>query len=67
MKELRARLRLAFFILKNNGKGGENMDVIYATLIINGLKTFKEVPNIIKPRVKAVLEGLGLPDLAKEE
>ena len=43
------------------------MDVIYATLIIRGLKTYKEVPAIIKPRVKKVLEGLDLGELAVEE
>lgn len=58
------KLRLAFLIIL---KGGEEMDVIYATLIINGYKTFKDVPAIIKPRVKTVLENLGMGELAVEE
>lgn len=40
--------------------------VIYATLIVNGVKTFDEVPSVIKPQVKAVLESLGVPELAEE-
>lgn len=67
MARVIASLQLAFLILKNTFNGGENMDVIYATLIIRGLKTFKEVPAIIKPRVKKVLEGLDLGELAVEE
>lgn len=58
------KIKLAFLILQ---KGGEEMDVIYATLIINGYKTFKDVPAIIKPRVKIVLENLGMGELAAEE
>lgn len=50
------------------------MAEVYATLIIKGVtnpKTsqpykFADVPNIIKPRVKVVLEGLDLGDLATE-
>lgn len=67
MRRVIASLKLVFLILKNIFKGGEDMDVIYATLIIRGLKTFKEVPTIIKPRVKKVLEGLDLGDLAVEK
>lgn len=51
------------------------MAEVYATLIIKGAtnpKTsqsykFADVPNIIKPKVKAVLEGLDLGELAVEE
>lgn len=67
MMELIASFKLAFFILKSIRKEGEAVDVIYATLIIRGLKTYKEVPAIIKPRVKKVLEGLDLGELAVEE
>ena len=41
------------------------MDVIYASLIVSGLKTFTQVPMVIQPRVKVVLENLGLPELAE--
>lgn len=42
-----------------------NMDVIYATLIINGSKTFAQVPERIKPRVKQVLIDLEFGELAE--
>ena len=41
------------------------MDVIYASLIVSGLKTIAQVPKVIQPRVKVVLENLGLPELAE--
>lgn len=41
------------------------MAEVYATLIIKGLKTYEQVPAILKPRVKAVLEALELPELAQ--
>lgn len=43
----------------------EDMAVIYATLIVNGKKTFSQVPERIKPRVKQVLIDLELGDLAE--
>jgi len=55
----------AFFISMFVKKGGESMDVIYASLIVSGLKTFAQVPKVIQPRVKVVLENLGLPELAE--
>lgn len=41
------------------------MAEVYATLIIKGLKTYEQVPAVLKPRVKAVLEALELPELAQ--
>jgi hypothetical protein len=49
------------------------MAVIYATLIVEGTinpKTneaykFSDVPKVIQPKVKDVLDALGLPDLAE--
>lgn len=41
------------------------MAEVYATLIIKGLKTFEQVPVVLKPKVKAVLEALELPELAQ--
>lgn len=41
------------------------MAVIYATLIIKGRKTFQDVPERIKDRVKQVLIDLDLPELAE--
>lgn len=41
------------------------MAIIYATLIIKGRKTFSEVPEILKEKVKAVLIDLDLEELTK--
>lgn len=41
------------------------MAEVYATLIIKGARTFDQVPVIIQPKVKAVLEALDLGDLAQ--
>ncbi|MDY6045242.1 MAG: CD1375 family protein [Peptoniphilus sp.] len=58
----------AFFISKIcYMKGGENMDIVYATLIINGYRTFAQVPRILKERTKKALEALGMGELAVEE
>ena len=42
------------------------MDVIYALLIIKGLKTYAEVPGVIKERVANVLRSLGVEELIIE-
>lgn len=42
------------------------MDVIYAQLIIKGLKTISDVPEIIKADVKRVLAAMDRPELAQE-
>ena len=42
------------------------MEVVYATLIIKGKKTFAEVPARIKEQVKQVLIDLDCGDLADE-
>lgn len=41
------------------------MAVIYATLIIKGKKTFAEVPEVLKDKVKEILIDLELPELAE--
>lgn len=41
------------------------MAEVYATLIIKGHKTFSQVPAVIKPKVKEVLEALELGELAQ--
>lgn len=42
------------------------MAVVYATLIINGKKTFAEVPQVLKEKVRQVLIDLDLEELAQE-
>lgn len=41
------------------------MAVVYATLIIKGRKTFAQVPEKLKARVKEILIDLDCEDLAK--
>lgn len=41
------------------------MAAVYATLIIKSLKTFAEVPELVKPKVKEVLEGIDMGELAQ--
>lgn len=45
-------------------KDVQNMAIIYATLIVNGAKTFADVPEILKEQVKQVLTDLEMPELA---
>lgn len=41
------------------------MVVVYATLIIKGVKTFDQVPALIKDQVKQVLIDLEVAELAE--
>lgn len=43
------------------------MVMIYVTLIVKGLKTFSQVPKILKPKVKQMLIDLELEELIGEE
>jgi predicted Rossmann-fold nucleotide-binding protein len=66
------KIRL-FIIIRLLRKEEQTMAVIYATLIVEGTinpKTneaykFSDVPKVIQPKVKDVLDALGLPDLAE--
>ena len=42
------------------------MDVIYATLIIRGFRTFSQVPTTLKDRVRDVLVNLDMGHLAEQ-
>nr|DAQ73298.1 MAG TPA: hypothetical protein [Caudoviricetes sp.] len=46
-------------------KDVKQMAVVYATLIIKGKKTFAEIPDRIKDKVKEVLIDLDCPELAE--
>ena len=41
------------------------MVVIYATLIIKGVKTINDVPRLLREKVKQTLIDLDLPELAE--
>ena len=47
------------------GKDVAEMAVVYATLIIKGKKTFADVPDRIKDKVKEVLIDLDCGELAE--
>lgn len=47
------------------GKGVLEMDVVYATLIVKGKKTFDQVPDRIKEQVRQILIDLDCPELAE--
>lgn len=49
-----------FYILVNIFIGGERMVALYVALIINGRRTFDQVPDKFKDAVRADLEALGL-------
>ena len=42
------------------------MAVIYATLIVKGIKTINDVPARIRDKVKQALIDLDLPELAED-
>lgn len=57
---------MIYFSIYSILKGGENMDVIYATLIVRGYRTYSQVPLTLKERVKQVLIELDMEDLVTE-
>ena len=57
-------LRLLLFLLLR--KEVDTMAVIYATLIVMGRKTFRQVPDKIKDQVRQVLVDLECEELITE-
>ena len=57
-------LRLLLFLLLR--KEVDSMAVIYATLIVKGRKTFRQVPDKIKDQVRQVLVDLECEELITE-
>ena len=51
-----------FYILINLLIGGNKMVALYVALIINGRRTYTQVPAKFKDAVKADLEALGLDE-----
>lgn len=51
-----------FYILAKIFVGGNNMVALYVALIINGRRTFEQVPAKFKEAVRADLEALGLDE-----
>ena len=57
-------LRLLLFLLLR--KEVDTMAVIYATLIVKGRKTFRQVPDKMKDQVRQVLGDLECEELITE-
>ena len=57
-------LRLLLFLLLR--KEVDTMAVVYATLIVKGRKTFRQVPDKIKDQVRQVLVDLECEELITE-
>lgn len=57
------RLRILKFLLR---KEIEDMAMVYATLIVKGLKEYKDVPKTIKEQVKQILIDLDCEHLIQE-
>jgi hypothetical protein len=51
-----------FYFLITILVGGKNMVALYVALIINGRRTFNQVPAKFKEAVKADLDALGLDE-----
>ena len=48
-------------------KEADTMDVVLATLIVNGLRTYKKLSSSMKERVKPILIALEREDLIAED
>lgn len=67
MKNLIEKIKFFFYCIKLAVKGGENdMAMCYVTCIIAGVRTFKQVPGFLKPKVKELLIAMDLEELVVE-
>jgi hypothetical protein len=67
MKNLINKIKFFFYCIKLIVKGGEiDMAMCYVTCIIAGVRTFKQVPQFLKAKVKALLVAMDLEELAVE-
>lgn len=57
---------LGYLVVFFKKKEEKEMAVIYVALIIKGIRTYASVPEVIKPKVKELLEQLELNDLITE-
>lgn len=61
-----SKIRLFIFFLKEANKGGENMAMVYVLLLMKGLKTYDEIPKLIRPQVNELLVEMELEYLIQE-
>lgn len=68
MKNLIDRIRFFFYCIKVSLEGGEfDMAMCYVTCIVAGVRTYKQVPNFLKAKVKELLIAMDLGELVKED
>lgn len=60
------RLLSNFIILLQNDGGKEMMAMLWAQQIMLGKKTYKQVPRLLKDKVKEILEDSGMGELVTE-
>ena len=61
-----ATLLTNLFILMQNAGGKEMMAMLWAQQIMLGKKTYKQVPRLLKDKVKEILEDSGMGELVTE-
>lgn len=66
MKNLINSIRFFFYIKFYKLGGGDDMAMCYVTCIVHGVRTFKDVPTFLKPKVKAILIAMELEELVVE-
>lgn len=67
MKNLINKIRFFFYCIKVSLEGGElDMAMCYVTCIVAGVRTFKQVPQFLKAKVKELLIAMDLEELAVE-
>ena len=66
MKNLINNIRFFFYIKFYKLGGGNDMAMCSVTCIIAGVKTFKQVPQFLKAKVKGLLIAMDLEELVVE-
>lgn len=66
MKNLINNIRFFFYIKFYKLGGGDDMAMCYVTCIVHDVRTFKDVPTFLKPKVKAILIAMELEELVVE-
>ena len=66
MKNLINKIRFFCYIKFYELGGGNDMAMCYVTCIIAGVRTFKQVPQFLKAKVKELLIAMDLEELVVE-
>lgn len=67
MKNLIKKIKFFFYCIKCSLKGGEwDMAMCYVTCITAGVRTYKQVPQFLKAKVRELLIAMDLEELVVE-